>query len=315
MTNTLERARGALWGQAVGDALGTTVEFSSAARIANRPPDAWPKELIGEGPFQLVPGQITDDTELALSLARSLVKQRRYDPEEAAAAYARWRRSDPFDCGNATQQAFGGALDLGPGLAERMRARANQTTQANGSLMRSSPLGIFGAGQPRAELARLAAADSTLSHPDASCQAACAVYVTTIADAITTGLPGAELYERALRFAADAPVLGTLEAAAFGLPESDGGNQGWVRIALQHAFFHLKHATDFEAALVKTIARGGDTDTNAAITGALLGATLGEAAIPLRWRETVRDCLPQRPVEYRCTDLPQLAEALLQIVT
>ena len=89
----------------MGDALGTTVEFSSAARIASRRPDAWPKELIGEGPFQLVPGQITDDTELALSLARSLVKQGRYDPEDAAAAYARWRRSDPFDCGMATARA------------------------------------------------------------------------------------------------------------------------------------------------------------------------------------------------------------------
>ncbi len=316
VTTKLERARGALWGQAVGDALGTTVEFCSAARIARRPPDAWPKELIGEGPFLLVPGQITDDTELALSLARSLVKQGRYDPEDAAAAYVRWRTSGPFDCGMATDQAFGRGLATGPGLAERMRTRAHQKTQANGSLMRSSPLGIFGAALPRGELAQLAAADSTLSHPDAVCQAACAVYVTTIADAITTGLSGAALYERALRFAADSPVRTTLEAAAHGLPKSDGeDDQGWVRIALQHAFFHLLHGNDFEAGLVQTVRMGGDTDTNAAIVGALLGATLGEGAIPPRWRETVRDCLPQRPVEYRCTDLPQLAEALLQIVT
>lgn len=314
MTQRLWRANGAMWGQAVGDALGTTVEFSSAETIATRPADAWPKEIIGAGPFHVAPGQVTDDTELALSLARSLAKQQRYDEEGVATAYVRWRRSEPFDCGMATHQAFGGESPMGPGLAERMRQRASKKTQANGSLMRSSPLGVFGALIPRAELARLAAKDSLLSHPDPVCLAACAVYVTTVADAIATGLSGSELYARALRFASEtdliAPVLDTLQAAGEGLPSSDGENQGWVRIALQHAFFHLKRSTDFEAALVQTIFTGGDTDTNAAIVGALLGATLGEAAIPQRWRETVRDCLPERPVEYRCTDLDALTLTL-----
>lgn len=310
MTTTQARAAGAMWGQAVGDALGTTVEFASAQRIAARPKDAWPREIIGQGPFSVAAGQVTDDTELAWSLARSLAKHGRYEEDEVAAAYVRWRRSEPFDCGMATDQAFGRGVALGPGLAGRLRARANQQTQANGSLMRSSPLGVFGATLPREELAKLAAADSTLSHPDPICQAACAVYVTTIADAITSGLPGAELYARALRFASDSKVKDTLEAAAKELPPSDGEKQGWVRIALQHAFFHLKNSTDFEAALVQTVSLGGDTDTNAAIVGALLGSVLGEAAIPRRWRETVRDCLAQRPVEYRCSDLPELTAQL-----
>lgn len=310
MTTRLERAAGAMWGQAVGDALGTTVEFASAERIAARKKDAWPKEIIGQGPFSVAAGQVTDDTELALSLARSLAKRGHYDEEDVAAAYVRWRRSEPFDCGMATDQAFGRDVAVGPGLAQRLRARANHKTQANGSLMRSSPLGVFGAALPRAELATLAAADSTLSHPDPVCQAACAVFVTTIADAITSGLSGEELYARALRFAGDSLVRDTLEAAATSLPVSDGEGQGWVRVALQHAFFHLKRATNFEAALQQTIAMGGDTDTNAAIAGALLGAALGEAAIPSRWRETVRDCLPLRPVEYRCTDLFALTAQL-----
>jgi ADP-ribosylglycohydrolase len=301
MTTKLERARGTLWGQAVGDALGTTVEFSWAETIATRAKDEWPNEIIGQGPFHLAAGQVTDDTELALALARSLARQGRYDEDDVAASYARWRSSEPFDCGMATDQAFGRHLTLGPGLAARMRERASKKTQANGSLMRSSSLGIFGSRMPRLTLARLAMDDSTLSHPDAVCQAACAVFVTTIADAIETGLRGPQLFERAIQFTNDtnSPVHDTLVAAGEGLPQSDGENQGWVRIALQHAFFHVKRSTDFEAAMVQTIFTGGDTDTNAAIAGALLGATLGESAIPKRWRETVRDC-------------DQLAETLLK---
>ena len=70
--------------------------------------------------------------------------------------------------------------------------------------------------------------------------------MTTIADAITHGLGGEELYARALRFAGDSVVRDTLDAAAHSLPESDGEGQGWVRVALQHAFFHLKRSTDFD---------------------------------------------------------------------
>ena len=301
-----EKARGALWGQAVGDALGTTVEFQSS-ESARKPRSEWPRALVGQGPFDLLPGQVTDDTELALALARSLARNGRYDEDDVAASYARWRASGPFDCGMATDTAFGRSLVLGPGLAERMRQRASKKTQANGSLMRSSPLGLFGVRLPREELGRLAAADSALSHPDPVCQAACAVFVTTIADAIRGET---ELYARALAFAAGTPIIDDLRVDA--LPVSDGDNQGWVRIALQHAFFHLRRGTPFEEALVTTVSHGGDTDTNAAIVGALLGAAQGVNAIPLRWRETVRDCLPQRPVEYRCSDLDELALALPQ---
>lgn len=308
----LARARGALWGQAVGDALGTTVEFRDELGIATREPSAWPQELIGEGPFGLLPGQITDDTELALALARSLQRNEAWKEDDVAASYLRWRQSDPFDVGNATNLAFGGKVPAGASPAAVVRGRASQETQANGSLMRSSPLGVFGAGLPRAELAALAREDSKLSHPNEVPQWACSVFVTTIADAIVTGASGPELHARAMEFARGSPVEDTLLASLNELPVSDGANQGWVRIALQHAFFHLAHAKSFEPALIQTVVKGGDADTNAAITGALLGATLGVQSIPARWIETVRDCLPQRPVEYRCSDLDELARALLR---
>lgn len=317
VTTTLERARGALWGQAVGDALGTTVEFQSAEAVARGGPPGWPQDIVGLGPFSVAAGQVTDDTELALALARSLTARGAWDADAVAEAYVAWRASEPWDCGGATDQAFGRGVEAGPGLAARVMARASRKTQANGSLMRASPLGVFGANLPRAELAALAARDSQLSHPHEVCQAACAVFVTTVADAVRTGVPGAELADRALAFAKQsplaAPVVDTLEAAAHGLPPSDGDDQGWVRVALQHAFHHLRHAARFDDALFATIARGGDTDTNGAIVGALLGAALGVGALPSRWVDAVRDCAPERPRHFHCNDLDELARALLRL--
>lgn len=306
----LNRARGVLWGQAVGDALGTTVEFSDELSIATQR-GRWPRDLVGAGPFNVLPGQVTDDTELALALARTLAATGAYDDDAVAEAYLAWFASEPFDFGRATSRAFRGAAKN----ADEVRKRAEKKTEANGSLMRSSPLGVFGARLPREELAALARRDSSLSHPAPVCQAACAVYVTTIADAVHSTLSGPELYERALAFArTHAPeVVDTLEDAAEGLPVSDDEhNQGWVRIALQHAFFHLKHATDFEAALVQTVVKGGDADTNGCITGALLGAALGAEAIPPRWTKTVAECRPARPARYGCADLDALTLALLR---
>ncbi|MFP6683335.1 MAG: ADP-ribosylglycohydrolase family protein, partial [Polyangiaceae bacterium] len=71
-------------------------------------------------------------------------------------------------------------------------------------------------------------------------------------------------------------------------------HQGWVLIALQNAFYELLHARSFEQGLVRTIGRGGDTDTNGAIMGALLGAALGLDPIPERWRDALRTCKPEQ---------------------
>jgi ADP-ribosyl-[dinitrogen reductase] hydrolase len=115
-------------------------------------------------------------------------------------------------------------------------------------------------------------------------------------------------------------VLETLQAAVAGRRPADYvRNMGWVLIALQNAFYHLAHAGTAEEALVETVGAGGDTDTNAAIAGALLGAALGRRAFPSRWVLPVLACRPlrelgagqPRPAEYWPDDLPALAEALL----
>ena len=102
----------------------------------------------------------------------------------------------------------------------------------------------------------------------------------------------------------------TLVACHEGLPESDAWSQGWVRIAMQHAYCHLLREAQLESALVETVLCGGDTDTNAAVVGGLLGAVRGVDAIPARWREAVVGCRSPRPAEYQCGDLLGVADGL-----
>lgn len=309
----VRRARGALLGQAIGDALGTTVEFQDAESIAKRYPNGL-RDLIGGGPFGLLPGQITDDTELALALARSLVQKGRYDDDAVANAYAEWYRSGPFDIGGTTAKAFGGQ-----GSAEQMRARASRESQANGSLMRQSPLGIFGWQLDPDALADLACRDSTLSHPHPACQEACVAFTHAIAFAIRTGVGPTDVYEETLRFMHGRPAAsrsGVLEAIANArdhAPRDFQHQMGWVLTALQNAFYRLLHSPSVEEALVQTVVQGGDTDTNACIAGALVGAVWGENGIPARWISTLLACQSPRPLSYSCHDLPELAEALMNV--
>ena len=88
------------------------------------------------------------------------------------------------------------------------------------------------------------------------------------------------------------PVLDTIDAARTAPPDDYCTQQGWVLIAFQNALWQLLHVSGVEEALVGTVMRGGDTDTNAAICGALLGAVHGRDAIPAQWRDRVLTCRP-----------------------
>lgn len=310
-TTPLQRARGAWLGQIVGDALGTTVEFERASAIARRFPRGL-REIVGGGPFRLLPGQVTDDTELALALARSLAALGCYELQAVADAYQDWYRSGPFDVGSTTRSAFGGRREDAAGVADR----ASSVSQSNGSLMRSSPLGIFGWALPAGQLAELAAADASLSHPHPVCQAAAAILTHAIAYGIREGGTPVEVYAATVDFARGAPLrrpaLDALLAAEEGPPAEYHRRMGWVVIALQNAFHQLLHAPSLEEGLVATVMAGGDTDTNGCVAGALLGAVHGLEAIPPRWRAVVLDCQTDRGSTYQASDALELAEALYE---
>ena len=302
----LSRAQGCLLGQVAGDNLGALVEFFSHDRIAEQHGDG-PRRLEDGGVWDLMAGQPTDDSEMALALARSIVRSGGYSVDDALQAYRDWLASDPFDAGTTTRSALGGRL--------------MPASQANGSLMRVSPLGVFAHRRSPAEAAALARLDSSLTHPHPVCRDAAAAFTVAIAHAVAHGDGPEAAHAAAVTWAraapAEAAVTAALERAASTPPVCDEGHVGWVLVALQNAFYELLHARGVEEGVVDSVRRGGDTDTNAAIAGALLGAVHGRDGIPLQWRRRVLSCRPlashsrhPRPAEFWPVDVLELAELL-----
>lgn len=313
--SVLARAQGALIGLLAGDALGAQVEFSDPATIAARFPQGL-RALLPGGTWNLIAGQPTDDGEMALSLARALVASGGFDRATVARAYGTWQASAPFDIGTTTARGL---------AALAGRGQADAASQANGALMRVAPIGIAAAGHPQSAAA-MARQDAVLTHPHPVCQAASAAFAAAIAAGIA-GADAAGMWAAAFAHAGDdaggAEIRQTLREARDAPPPDFTRKAGWVLIAFGNAFHRLWQETPFEQALVETVMSGGDTDTNAAICGALLGAARGRSAIPPRWSGQVlsaravagRGVAHPRPAVLWPDDAAELAEALLALAS
>jgi ADP-ribosyl-[dinitrogen reductase] hydrolase len=279
----LSRAQGCFMGQLAGDSLGSLVEFKSAGEIRRLYPDGV-RELADGGTFNTLAGQPTDDSEMAIMLARTLIERGRFDAEAIRKAYRFWYDSSPFDCGGT--------------IAAGLRGMPNPESQANGALMRVSPLGIFGTRKDLWDVAEWASQDAALTHPHPICRQASALFSMALSRAIRTGCSPSTLYAGMLLWAqhldVEPALRGALLDAAIAPPTDFQRHQGWVLIALRNALWQLLHAPNLEKGVVDTVMRGGDTDTNAAICCALLGAVHGLDEIPVQWRKKVLGCRPER---------------------
>lgn len=318
-------AAGAVLGLAVGDALGTTYEFDVIDQPAYPMLATGPAtDVVGAGPFLLAPGAVTDDTQLAVCVARSLVANRcELDLADVSRRFLAWS-DEAFDVGNQTRAALQRLADgEDPREAGRRVWRASGRTAAgNGSLMRAASLAVAYAGRPRQARVEAAVAESLITHADPRCALACAAFVEAIATAVTGATRTGDLVDATVMSAAAADgsaraaallraawasdaddlaavagaevaIASDLAAAAALDPDLYGAElhidrtAGFVRVAFRLAFWHLRQTPSWEAALVDVASRGGDADTNAAITGALVGARDGATAIPRAWRDRV----------------------------
>jgi ADP-ribosyl-[dinitrogen reductase] hydrolase len=305
----LSRAQGCLLGQLAGDALGSLVEFRNSENIRRQYPKGV-RDLADGGTWNTLAGQPTDDSEMALALARTLVRLKTYRADEVRKAYVQWLESNPFDCGNTVRSG--------------LRGQTNHDSQANGALMRISPLGIFGVGHDPETLADWAREDAVLTHPHPVCIQANVLFTMATAHAISTGIDVQGLFQQVEKWAAEInaadALLQAIDGAATSPPSDYLHQQGWVLVAFQNALWQLLHAPTLEEGIVDTVMRGGDTDTNAAIAGALLGAVYGREAIPEQWMEKILSCRPEaggrnvmrpRPNIYWPIDALELAEQLI----
>ena len=301
-------ATGCLLGSLVGDAAGATLEFL----LHNPTPEevAWAMSMPGGGRIQVAPGQITDDGELTLCLAQALAESKTFDLEKIARYYAKWVESHPFDIGFTTSSSLGACRNAYANkesyaaLMKKSASKACLYSKANGSLMRNTPLGIWGNNLEISEIANYARQDTALSHPNSSCGFAVACYSIAIATLIKnsgkrelafnnaqTWLDSQEsLAKEDKEYTSWKEVSRWLKDAEYDVNVPYEPQIGFIKIAFTHAFRHLLLGSDYESAIAETLAGGGDTDTNACIVGGLIGAAVGVDNIPQNMRNAVLNC-------------------------
>lgn len=274
-----DRLRGVAVGAAVGDALGMPLEFGLAS-----PPERLIRTMRAG---RLPPGSFTDDTEMALALAESLLTKPHLDPDDLANRFVDWFQRNPPDVGihtgsvlqrlqsgEAWQQATQGVQSLNPNNA------------GNGSVMRCWPVAIT-CWQNHASLNDHSRLQSQVTHAHEECMASCA-FINVMICQLVHGQSPREAYNTAL---AQVNLPDGLRQGILLAPRrkrDELRNTGWVRHTVESALWGLLNTDTFEEALVQVINLGADADTAGAVTGALAGAAYGLEAIPLDWKNALR---------------------------
>ena len=276
------RIRGMLLGVVTGDALGGPHEFRNQMPISEytgvlRHRITLTRQYQG-GLLVGNVGQITDDTEMTIALARAIVELGRYDRNRAIMTYLAWANSKCWFMGRNTRALFVGvktAKGYEGRLASQKVEPQSRWSQSNGCLMRCSPLATL----PDAAWLEAVKQDCALTNFHPICIEAVTVY-TCAARELLAGATPAAASERALRHALD-PAVRTAAVEGITQQGRDVTDQkGWVLHALYCAFLALNDGRpSFEDRIDRVVRLGGDTDTNGAIAGALLGAQLGERAM------------------------------------
>jgi ADP-ribosyl-[dinitrogen reductase] hydrolase len=272
-----DRALGALLGLAIGDALGTTLEFS---RRDSSPPLS---DIVGGGPFGLKPGEWTDDTAMALALGHSLLAQPHLDEHDLMTRFCAWWRQGEYSC-------TGTCFDVGVTTATALRkfertgdpiaGSSDPATAGNGALMRLAPVALRH-WQDRDKLTDIAIRQSATTHAAPEALSASAAFAQVLADAIA-----GESRSRVLR-SRTKPHAGRIAAIMGGSwrgkRRDEVRSSGYVAHSLEAALWCVGRTSDFASAVLLAANLGEDADTTAAITGQLAGALYGRAGIPPVW--------------------------------
>lgn len=262
----LDRALGAYLGLAIGDALGATVEFMTPREIMAT--YGTHRQVIGGGWLKLKPGQVTDDTTMALALGDAIVKMRGWDLREVAEHYVGWMRGMPVDCGHTCRRGIRRYM-----MESTLEAQFNEGDAGNGAVMRNLPVVLGFLNDEQALVSHsLAQGRITHAHP--------------LSDLANVAL--ARMTAALIR----GEEMSTVRAIADGLFEAEpkfsisryrGRATGYVVDTVQTVLHHFFSHEDFENCLIAVVNRGDDADTTGALAGMLAGARFGTRAFPRQW--------------------------------
>lgn len=276
-----DRFRGCLLGLAVGDALGASVEFYPRGSFEPV------TDMIGGGHFNLLPGQWTDDTSMALCLATSLIECNGFDARDQMERYCSW-----MDTGYLSSTGY--CFDLGGTVSNALRkyqrtghpfaGSSHPFSAGNGCIMRLAPVPMF--YYPDLDAVEQYAVESCrTTHGAQECLDASRLFARMVCRAL-------------LGYSKDEVILGDKEsfvgsekitAIARGVYRNkrreDIRGSGYVVESLEAALWCFTQTEQFEDAILMAVNLGDDADTTAAVCGQVAGAYYGASAIPLRWLE------------------------------
>ena len=276
-----DRFRGCLLGLAVGDAVGTTVEFQARGTFTPV------TDMVGGGPFQLQPGQWTDDTSMALCLATSLVEKGEFDPVDQMNRYCDWYKNGYlsstgtcFDIGNTVR----GALDQYKTTGDPFSGSTHPRSAGNGCLMRLAPVPMF--CYPDCDRTiHLSDESSRTTHGASECIEASRLF----GEILFRALSAANKTEILMEHQSEQITSAAIQAIAKGTYQSKTlrniRGSGYVVESLEAALWSFWTTETFEQAVLTATNLGDDADTTAAICGQLAGAFYGVQGIPSHWLE------------------------------
>ncbi len=275
----IERYQGCLLGLAVGDALGTTLEFKPRGTF--EPID----DMVGGGCFDLEPGQWTDDTSMALCLAESLLEKNGFDPYDQMEKYLLWYRTGYmsstgacFDIGNTTRAA----LEAFEKTGEPFSGPTNLRSSGNGSLMRLAPVPMF-FFPDREAMIFYAAESSRTTHGSQACIDACRLFASILFNAFS-GMDKERVLFDHDPVIIQSPAIREIAGGAYRDKTKDQiQGSGYVVKSLEAALWCFYTADSFRDAVLKAANLGDDADTTAAICGQISGAFNGTSNIPASW--------------------------------
>ncbi|MFI0777307.1 ADP-ribosylglycohydrolase family protein [Streptomyces sp. NPDC021212] len=305
-----ERAAGAVVGAAVGDALGAPFEFGPAGAFSARfPACGVGGEMCGGGGWD--PGEATDDTQMAVLVAESLIEQAGLDLPDIFTRFQRWATSEPKDIGLQTEDVLTNGMPWD--LAAAIHFQVNLRAAGNGSLMRASTAAVYFAPDGQQTTMDAARRIAALTHGDRAAWEGTAVFHELLRLALHGDDPLAALPDILDLVHPDHRDRYAAVLAPGWHPDQATEFNGAVWPCLGSAVWALRATSSYEEAVRAAIDLGGDTDTVAAVTGGLAGACYGLDTIPTRWTEPLHVPLPG--FGNRTLRLPELLHLTHHLVT